>query len=606
VLGHLDEEFVDAGPLHHVDEVDDVLDLDGDDKVGAGHGPEAGMDERLVEVEDQALLPQIVGMVGGQELHLVLGRGVLVQDLVLRFAGGVLRPLAVLVVVGGRIPRDGDRTAGTEGGGVGRRGAPDGLGGGRRAGILGDQAAAHHPEGFQEGVAGIDVDAAFLSVGLGGTVLLVGVAALDLVRMELVSGVVDGLAVGRDVDVRLRTGGVLPPGPGDGIGTPGGGGVAVLVGLGDEVGDGGPGPLILGGGRRRRGDGGLVVHVDRRAAPPGGDGGLLDARAAQVAPAAESGRSLGLVVRRLLGRGGRRGIRPGGSTATACRLAIAVAGAAGIVMLVVFRVGGPGVDVRAAAVAASSPTETAEADASSSPLLGRFDGRAVGRGHGLAALGNGARGDAATLSDIDRNDSVRGIDRVRRVRAGVLGLLLLLLLQLLRGLLLLLLRGLLLLLPTAAANEPRAADAGLVRLGQALLGSALADRRRCRRMRMDLLRVAASAAVSGSRPTTAAAAAAAPFGRRRGMLLRLVQRQSPPVLVGQEGGAAAASGSERRGFANGPGTAVGLLLDEEVLLLLLLGNAMRRDRMRLWNGCWVFSGSRGWEAEACNEYLVLV
>ena len=476
VLGHLDEELVDARPLHHVHEVDDVLDLDGDDEVGAGDGPEAGVDQRLVEVEDEALLPVVVGMVRREELHLVLGRGVLVQDLLLRLAGGVLRPLSVLVVVRGRVPRDGGRPAGAgEGGGVGRRGAPDGLGGGRRAGVLGEEAAAHHPEGFQEGVAGVDVDpAATASAGPGRAVLLVGVAALDLVRAELVAGVVDGPAVGRDVDVRLGTRGVLPPRPGDGVGAPGRGGVAVLVGLGDEVGDGVL--LVLGGGRRGRGggDGGLVAHVDRRAAAPGGEGGLPDARAAQVAPAADSGGSLGLAV---LGRGRRRGVRPGRPAAP--RLATAVAAAAvpvcrggGGAALVVLRVGGPGIDVRASAAAAasSSATEAAEADAA---LLGRrFGRRAVGRGHcccsaAAALLGAGTPGN------------------------GPLG-------------------------STATSNL-------LGRLGQTLPGGAagrcpLRCRRRCRCRRMDLLQAAA-------------AAAAEPFVPEPPLLLPLVQLQGPPVLL---------------------------------------------------------------------------
>mmetsp|Transcript_16022 Transcript_16022/g.38273 ORF Transcript_16022/g.38273 Transcript_16022/m.38273 type:complete len:599 (-) Transcript_16022:236-2032(-) len=511
VLGHLDEELVDARPLHHVHEVDDVLDLDGDDEVGAGDGPEAGVDQRLVEVEDEALLPEVVGMVRREELHLVLGRGVLVQDLLLRLAGGVLRPLSVLVVVRGRVPRDGGRPAGAgEGGGVGRRGAPDGLGGGRRAGVLGEEAAAHHPEGFQEGVAGVDVDpAASASAGPGRAVLLVGVAALDLVRVELVAGVVDGPAVGRDVDVRLGTRGMLPPRPGDGVGAPGRGGVAVLVGLGDEVGDG---DLVLGGGRRGRGDGGLVAHVDRRAAAPGGEGGLPDARAAQVAPAADSGGSLGLAV---LGRGRRRGVRPGRPAAP--RLATAVAAAAvhvcrggGGAALVVLRVGGPGIDVRAsaaAASAASSATEAAEADAA---LLGRrFGRRAVGRGHcccsaAATLLGTGTPGNGRPLGDTATVSNLLG------------------------------------------------------RLGQTLLGGAAGRcplRCRCRRRRMDLLQVAA-------------AAAAEPFVPEPLLLLLmlpLVQLQGPPVLpVGQGSAGTAASASaaaERRCFANG------LLLLRDRLLL---------------------------------------
>ena len=363
VLGHLDEEFVDTRSLHDVDKVDHVLNLDGDDKVGTGDGPEAGMHQGLVEVQHQALLPQIIGMVRRQQLHLVLRRGILVQDLLLRFAGGVLRPLAVLVVVGRRVARDGGGPAGAEGGRAGRRGPPDGLGGRRGAGVLGNEAAAHHPEGFQEGIAGVDVDPALPVLGGRAAVhaILVGVAALNLVRVELVPGVVHGLAVRRDVYVRLGTGRVLLPGPGDGVGAPGRGGVAVLVRLGDEVGYGDGLPsLILGGGRRRGGsDGGLIVNVDGGAAPTGGDGGLLDAWTAQVAPAADSGGSLGLVVHGRLVRGGSGGIGPGGRGLAAGAVAVAstrTGTAGGMMPLVVLGVGGPGIDV------GTAPTETAEAD----------------------------------------------------------------------------------------------------------------------------------------------------------------------------------------------------------------------------------------------------
>ena len=610
MFGHLNEEFVDTRPLHDVDEVDHILNLDGDDKISPRNGPEAGMHQSLVQVQHQTLLPQIVGMVRRQQLHLILRRGILVQDLLLRFAGGVLGPLAVLVVVGRRIARDGGRPAGAEGGGAGRRGAADGLGGRRRAGVLGDEAAAHHPEGFQEGIAGVDVDPALPLLGRPtDALLLVGTTTLDLVRVELVPGIVHGLAVRRDVYVRLGTRRVLLPGTGDGIGTPGRGGVPVLVRLGDKVGDGhGLPALILGGGRsgRRGSDGGLIVDVDGSAAPAGGDGSLLDAWTAQIASATDSGGSLGLVVHCRLVRGGSGGIRPRGAPRRGLAVVAAAAAVggggtgAGMMALVVLGVDGPGIDVGPTA------TETAEADPTRA-LLGRFGGvgiaaAAVGGGH----LGNCALGEAhaATClllrSDdiVDRNDSVRGIDRGR---ADVLGLLLI---------------AAAAAVAAAAPNESKAATAGFgIRLGQTLSGGSCSLRcsRGCsdpplrrRRRWMDLLRGAAA-----GRPATAAAAA--PLDRDGGgggmdlLRLLLVQRQSPPVLVAQSRSsttAAAAAAREFARFGNAPGTVaeprlprLGLLLRLPLLEEVLLGTTTWRlsDRLLLWNGC-----GRPGNAMQCN------
>ena len=105
--------------------------LDGNDKVGPRDGAEAGVDQSLVQVEDEALLPRVVGVQGGKELDVVLGGDVLVRDLGVAHPVGVLRPAAAPAA-----------------------GAPPGPGGGaRRRLVLGVGAAAHHAEVVEEGVA---------------------------------------------------------------------------------------------------------------------------------------------------------------------------------------------------------------------------------------------------------------------------------------------------------------------------------------------------------------------------------------------------------------------------------------------------------------------
>ena len=191
----------------------------------------------------------------------MLGGDVLVRDLGVAHPVGVLRPAAAPAA-----------------------GAPPGPGGGaRRRLVLGVGAAAHHAEVVEEGVARVLELAPPLLPSLVGS---------PVPGLQEPARLVDGLAIDDERGLLL----LAPRGrrrPLDGVRAPGGGGVAVFVGLRDEVWDRG------GGGGRRR----LRLGRCRRR-----HGGLLRPGAAEVGAASHARRGLAVGRRRRRsGVGLRRG-----------------------------------------------------------------------------------------------------------------------------------------------------------------------------------------------------------------------------------------------------------------------------------------------------------
>mmetsp|Transcript_19250 Transcript_19250/g.41889 ORF Transcript_19250/g.41889 Transcript_19250/m.41889 type:complete len:293 (-) Transcript_19250:44-922(-) len=92
VLGHFEEEVIDARAFRNVYKVDHIFDLNRNNKVGTRHRPKTGMHQRLIQIQHQTLLPPIIPMQLRQQLDPIRIIPIPQRRMLLQQKGGIVPP----------------------------------------------------------------------------------------------------------------------------------------------------------------------------------------------------------------------------------------------------------------------------------------------------------------------------------------------------------------------------------------------------------------------------------------------------------------------------------------------------------------------------------